>query len=54
MLGKTEGTRRRGQWRMRWLDSISGHELEQTPVDSEGEGSLACCRPQGCRESDMT
>ena len=22
MLGKTEGTRRRGQQRMRWLDSI--------------------------------
>ena len=24
MLGKTEGKRRRGQWRMRWLDSITG------------------------------
>ena len=22
MLGKTEGRRRRGQWRMRWLDGI--------------------------------
>ena len=36
------------------MDSISGHEFEQTPGDSEGEGSLACCRPWGCRESDMT
>ena len=24
MLGKTEGKRRRGQQRMRWLDSITG------------------------------
>ena len=23
MLGKTEGGRRRGQWRMRWLDGIN-------------------------------
>ena len=23
MLGKTEGRRRRGQWRMRWLDGIT-------------------------------
>jgi len=23
MLGKTEGGRRRGQWRMRWLDGIT-------------------------------
>jgi len=22
MLGKTEGRRRRGQWRMRWLDGL--------------------------------
>ena len=31
MLGKTEGRRRRGQQRMRWLDGF-----EQSPVDSEG------------------
>ena len=29
-----------------WLD---GHEFEQTPGDSEGQGSLACCSPWGCR-----
>ena len=23
MLGKTEGRRRRGQWKMRWLDGIT-------------------------------
>ena len=25
------------------------HEFEQTPGDSEGQGSLACCSPWGCR-----
>ena len=54
MLGKTEGKRRRGQQRMRWLDSISDflHEFEQTPGDSGGQGSLACCSPWGRKESD--
>ena len=33
---------------------LSGHEFEQTPGDSEGQGSLACCSPWGCRESDTT
>ena len=27
-----------------WLD---GHEFEQAPGDSDGEGSLACCSPWG-------
>ena len=43
MLGKTEGKRRRGWQRMRWLDSITnrlnGLEFEQTLGDSEGQGS---------------
>ena len=33
---------------------LSGHEFEQTPGDSEGQGSLVCCSPWGCKESDMT
>ena len=33
---------------------LNGHEFEQTLGDSEGQGSLVCCRPWGCRESDMT
>ena len=38
------------------MDGItnSGHELEQTPADSERQGSLACCRSWGCKESDTT
>ena len=45
ILGKIEGKRRREWQRMRWLDSItdSGHECEKALVDSEGQGSLACC-----------
>ena len=42
---------------MRWLDSFTGlnqHEFEQTPGDSEGQGSLACYSPWSCKESDMT
>ena len=33
---------------------LNGHELGQTPGDSEGQGSLACCSPWGHKESDMT
>ena len=33
---------------------FNGHESEQTPGDSEGQGSLACCSPQGRKESDTT
>ena len=32
---------------------VNGHESEQTPGDSEGQGSLACCSPWGRKESDM-
>ena len=52
MLGKTEGKRRRGWQRMRWLDGIT--EFEQAPGNGEGQGSLACCSPWGCKESDTT
>ena len=30
------------------------HEFEQTPGDSEGQGSLACCSPWSCKELDTT
>ena len=55
MLGKTEGKRRRGWQRMQWLDSFTdGHEFEQTPKDSEVQGSLVCCSPWGHKNLDMT
>ena len=30
-----------------WHHELNGHELEQTPGDSEGQGSLGCCSPWG-------
>ena len=56
MLGKIEGRRRRGQQRMRWLDGITDlmDEFEQALEAGDGQGSLACCSPWGCKESDMT
>ena len=40
---------------MRWLDGITDSiEFEQTLGDNEGQGSLECCSPWGCKESDMT
>ena len=53
MLGKIEGRRRRGQQRMRWLDGITD-SIVQVPGDAEGQGSLACCSPRGCKEWDRT
>ena len=36
-----------------WHHRLSEHEFEQTPGDSEGQGSLACCSPWDCKELDM-
>ena len=57
MLGKIENRRRGGQQRTTWLNSINQlkrHESEQTPGYSEGQGSLACCNPWGCKELNTT
>ena len=57
MLGKIEGRRRRGQLRMRWLDSITDlmyvglHGLWELVM---GQGGLECCGSWGCKELDMT
>ena len=37
-----------------WHHRLNGHEFEQTLGDGEGQGSLACCSPWGCKESDTT
>ena len=37
-----------------WHDQLNGHEFELTLGDGEGQGSLACCSPWGCKELDMT
>ena len=50
--------RRRGQQRMRWLDgitdSVNMNLSKLQEIDSEGQGSLACCSPWGLKELDMT
>ena len=57
VLGKIEGQRRRGRQRMSWLDGITNSmdvSLSKLweMVNGEEQGSLACCSPRGCKESD--
>ena len=56
MLEKTEGRRRGGQQRMRWLDgnTDSMDKFEQAMEVGDGQGSLACYSPCGPKESDTT
>ena len=35
-----------------WHHQLNGHEFKQAPGDGEGQGSLECCSPWGCKESD--
>ena len=37
-----------------WYHQLNGHEFEQALRDGEGQGSLVCCSPCGCKELDMT
>ena len=56
VLGKIEGRRRRvtEDEMVGWHHWLNGYEFEQTLGDCEGQGSLVCCQPQGCKESDTT
>ena len=57
ILRKFEGRRRRGRWRMRWLDGITNamdmslSKVRNLVMDM---GSLACCSPWGHKELDTT
>ena len=37
-----------------WRHQLYGHKFEQAPEVSDGQGSLACCSPWDCKESDIT
>ena len=37
-----------------WHHQLNGHEFEQALGAGEGQGSLACCSPWGCKELDTT
>ena len=37
-----------------WHHRLDGHEFEQALGVGDGQGSLACCSPRGCKELDMT
>ena len=37
-----------------WHYQLDGREFEQALEIGDGQGSLACCSPWGCEESDMT
>ena len=37
-----------------WHHRLNGHKLEQALGVGDGQGSLVCCRPWVCKESDMT
>ena len=56
MLGKIEGRRRRGRQDeiVEWHHWLNAHEFEQSPGDSEGQGSLSCCSSWGHKELDTT
>ena len=54
MLGKTEGRKeKKGTTEdemVGWHHRLDGHEIEQAPGVGDGQGSLACCSPQGCKK----
>ena len=56
MLGKIEGRRRSGWQKMTfgWHHRLDEYESEQTPGDSEVQGTPTCYSPWGRKQSDMT
>ena len=49
-VGKDWGQEEKGATEdkmVRWHHWLNAHEFNQTPRDSEGQGSLACCSPWG-------
>ena len=56
MLGRIEAWEEKGTTEdemVGWHHQPSGHEFEQAPGVGDGQGSLVCCSPWGCKELDM-
>ena len=56
MLENIEGQRKRGQQRVRWLDSITDStnmSLSKLQEIVKDKGSLACCSSWVLKESDL-
>ena len=56
MLGKT-GQEEKGATEdemVGWHHWLYGQEFEQAPGVGDGQGSLVCCSPWGCKELDTT
>ena len=54
--GKDWGQEKKGSTEdeiLGWHHQLNEHEFEQTLGDSEGQGSLVCCSPWGCKKSDI-
>ena len=63
LIGKDPDARKDWRWEEKgmtedemvgWHHWLDGHEFEQSLGIGDGQGSLACCSPLGCKESDMT
>ena len=57
MLGKIKDGEEKGETEdemVGWHHQINGHEFEQAPGVGDGQRSLLCCSPRGCKESDRT
>ena len=55
--GKDLGQEEKGETEdemVEWHPWLNGHESEQTPGDSEGQGNLESCSPWCRKESDTT
>ena len=54
MLGKIEDRREWENEMVGWHHWLYGHEFEHALGVDDGQGSLACCSPWGCKELDTT
>ena len=57
MLGKIEGGEGKVTTEHEMVGGhhrLNGHVFEQASGVGNGQGSLVCCSPWGCREIDMT